>query len=258
MHVLLTRPDADAEPLKSRIEQLGHRVSLAPLLTIELQNIASTALQGASAIVATSRNGLRALAASPALSPALHLPLFAVGPATSAYARELGFVNILPGAGTAADLVPIIAANPAAKVGSIVHLAGVHLAFDLAGVLAQLGIRLTALPAYRSVAAETLDPGIAAGLEAKAFDAVILMSPRTAATWADLMQKPSFAAALTAMTHICLSDAVAAEVRDKLPQKYPGSPLASPNAARIEVAAKPKTEEILALVSRLAAQSNPE
>ncbi len=257
MHILLTRPDADVEPLKSRIEQLGHRVSLAPLLTIELQDIASTALQGASAIVATSRNGLRALAASPALSAALHLPLFAVGSGTAAYARDLGFVNILPGAGTAADLVPIIAADPAAKAGPLIHLAGDHLAFDLAGALAQLGIRLTALPAYRSVAAETFAPGIAAGLQAKAFDAVILMSPRTAATWVGLTQKPSFAPTLTAMTHICLSDAVAAEVRAKSPQKCLASPLTSPNAARIEVAAKPNMEEILALVSRLAAQSKP-
>ena len=251
MHVLLTRPEPDAEPLKSRIEQFGHRVSLAPLLTIELEDIASTALQGASAIVATSRNGLRALAASPAFSVALDRQIFAVGPATSAYARDLGFTDILSGAGTATDLVPVIAAHQAVKTGTIVHLAGDHLAFDLAAALAKLGIRLTSLPAYRSVAAETLDPGVASGLEAKVFDAVILMSPRTAATWVGLTQKPSFAAALTTMTHICLSEAVAAEIRDSLTQKS----LASPRAARIEVAAKPNAEELLALVSRLAAQS---
>jgi uroporphyrinogen-III synthase len=253
MHVLLTRPETDAEPLKSRIEQLGHRVSLAPLLTIVLEPVPEKAISHAPAIVATSRNGLRALAASPALKAALELPVFVVGAGTAAYAKDLGFLDIVSGPGTAADLVPIIAAHHAAKTGPMVHLAGDHLAFDLAAALADLGIRLIALPAYRSVAAETFDPGIAAGLEAKGFDAVILMSPRTAAIWADLMQKPSFAAALTAMTHICLSEAVAAEVRDKLPKKCP-APLP---AARIEVAAKPNAEEILALVSRLAAQSIP-
>ena len=43
--------------------------------------IDAAAFADARAIVATSRNGLRALAASPALSAALELPIFTVGPA---------------------------------------------------------------------------------------------------------------------------------------------------------------------------------
>ena len=34
MHVLITRPEGDGEPLKAQIEQLGCRATLAPLISI--------------------------------------------------------------------------------------------------------------------------------------------------------------------------------------------------------------------------------
>ena len=108
MHVLLTRPERDAAALRARIAALGCRVSLAPLLDIQLRPIAADALAGMTAIVATSRNGLKALAHSDALQTARALPLFAVGPATAQLAQDLGFKTVIPGAGTGADLVPVI------------------------------------------------------------------------------------------------------------------------------------------------------
>ena len=99
MHVLITRPEPDAGALKAQIEAMGHAVSLEPLLQIELLPIAADALAGAQAIIATSRNGLRALAESAALPEALELPLFAVGPGTAELARSLGFRRVIAGGG---------------------------------------------------------------------------------------------------------------------------------------------------------------
>ena len=209
MHVLLTRPERDAAVLQARIAALGCRVSLAPLLDIQLRPIAADALAGATAIVATSRNGLKALAHSDALQTARALPIFAVGPATAQLAHELGFETVIPGAGTGADLVPIVSAHPSAASGKLVHLAGDHLAFDLAGALRERGIELNVLPVYASVAAETLQAPVVADLAAREIDAVVLMSPRSAAIWARLTAQDRLHPALTGVTHICLSDAVA-------------------------------------------------
>ncbi len=246
MHVLITRPEADAETLKSRIEALGHRVSLAPMLEIVLQPIPADAIDGVSGLIITSRNGLRALAVSQALDAARKLPVFVAGPATAQLALELGFAEIVRGAGTAADLAPVIAAHPAAKSGTLVHLAGDHLAFDLEGALAIHGIRSVTLPAYRSIAAKTLPESVASYLSAGTIDTVILMSPRTAETWSKLVQNRSIDAVLKTIIHVCLSQPVAHALRQNLPQKG--------LAPRIEVAGQPNAEEILALVCRLAAQ----
>ena len=68
MHVLITRPVADARELMARIAALGCRVSAAPLLNIVHEPISAEAFDGVAGFIATSRNAIAALAASPALA----------------------------------------------------------------------------------------------------------------------------------------------------------------------------------------------
>lgn len=239
MHVLITRPERDAADLKTRIESFGCWVSLAPLLEIQFLSIDASALAGASAIIATSRNGLRALAQSDALAAALSLPIFTVGPATAKLAQDVGFSRVVTGAGTAADLVPAINNLAASHSGRLVHLAGDHLAFDLNAALASEGIALTALPAYSSVAAETLPVPIVDMLMAGAFDAVVLMSPRSAATWARIIARLPVHPPLATTTHVCLSQAVA-------------DGLASLSGVQKLIADRPDADAIVSAVYRLA------
>ena len=105
MHVLITRPEGDGEALKAQIEQFDCRATLAPLISIVSEAIPFSAIAGATALIVTSRNALKALAASPALGAAMALPLYAVGPGTAALARDLGFKDIREGPGTGAELV---------------------------------------------------------------------------------------------------------------------------------------------------------
>ncbi len=239
MHVLITRPERDAADLKSRIAALGCEVTVAPLLDIQFCEIALDAFDGASGLIATSRNGLKALAKSPALARARALPVFVVGPATAALARDLGFKMVHEGAGTAADLVPIISAHAAHAVQRLIHLAGDHLAFDLAEALEPAGIAIRSLEVYRSGAATTLTDPVQNLLRAGKIDAVILMSPRSSQIWADLVRSLPDQPDLNQLQHICLSDAVARCLQPIQPVK-------------VEIAASPTTDEIIALVYRLA------
>ena len=121
----------------------------------------------------------------------------------------------------------------------LVHLAGDHLAYDLKGKLAAQGITLTPIPAYKSVAAKTLPDNVQTLLATGALDAVILMSPRSAATWVGLLSALPVKPKLTKLTHICLSQAVA----DKL------QGLAGLTSV---IAERPNADEIIIQVYRLA------
>lgn len=246
MHILVTRPVEDAEDLKSRLERLGHRVTLAPLVSIELNAIPLTAIEHATALIATSRNALRALAGSPALRLATTLPLFVVGPGTAATALEMGFQDVFEGAGTASDLVPTVIRKWREEGGLFVYLAGDVQAFDLKSALASAGVNIAQVTAYRSVAAETLPEGVISALRSRDIDAVILMSPRTAETWAHLTAALSPPPDLSGLTHLCISQSVADAVSKRL------------DAKRILTAANPNLEELLALIKRLAPHSKAE
>ncbi|MEQ1670346.1 MAG: uroporphyrinogen-III synthase [Hyphomicrobium sp.] len=245
MHVLITRPERDAADLKARIEALGCQVTVAPLLEIELLPIDAAAISAASGIIATSRNGLRALAQSPALPAALTKPLFVVGPATAAAAAGLGFTTIIEGSGTAEGLVPALIQHRANFTGPLVHLAGDHLAFDLAGATKPHGVQLDTVQAYRSVAAKTLNPQTLELLAADMIDAVILMSPRSARTWSGFAATLPVEADISKITHICLSSAVAHGLA-----AMPGKP----GRIKTEIANQPNTDQIVALVYRLAGE----
>ncbi len=139
MHVLITRPEPDAAALRAQLEALGHEVTVEPLLKIEQLPIAATALDGMAAVIVTSRNGLRALAESAAIEVARELPLIAVGPGTAQLAREIGFAHVIEGPGTASDLVPLIVETSSSLPGTLAHVRGEDVAFDLHGALGGSG-----------------------------------------------------------------------------------------------------------------------
>jgi uroporphyrinogen-III synthase len=239
MRILVTRPEPDASAMKARLEALGHEVSLAPLLHIEPIAIEARSLEGAQAIIATSRNGLRALGASKALALALKLPLFTVGPGTADLARQLEFQRVISGAGTACDLVPVIAAEADPAKGPLLHVAGDVIAFDIGAALSKHGFEVRALTAYRAVAAASLSAPVAESIAEGRIDAVILMSPRSADIFAQVVARAGIERDARQLVFLCLSQAVADALQGLAP-------------ARVEIAEAPNSVAMLAAVGRLA------
>ena len=89
----------------------GHEGVVSPLLIIEQIEDVALDLDGAQALIVTSRNALRVLAKHPALDAARGLPLFAVGEATARAARALGFATVIEGPGNGAGLAELIVAH---------------------------------------------------------------------------------------------------------------------------------------------------
>ena len=131
MRLLVTRPEPDGSRQAEKLRAMGHEPVLAPLLTIEILPGVALDLKGAQALIVTSRNVLRAVAARPELIEARNLPLYAIGDATADVAAELGFRQIVVGAGTGEQLADLIARELDPAKGVLVHLAGGMLAFDI-------------------------------------------------------------------------------------------------------------------------------
>jgi len=245
MHVLVTRPVQDAEPLKTWLEEFGCLVSLAPLIETVANDISADSLDGATSLIATSRNALAALAGSRARAAGIELPVYVVGSGTAARAREMGFQQVREGGGRAEDLVPLLAAEGSAG-RRLIYLRGDVLAFDLEAALAERDVNVVPVPAYRSVEAKALPHDVIKALQTGGIDAVTLMSPRTARVWARLIAALPSPVQLSGATYLCLSNRVAEAL---------GS-LARPG--KVLVASQPNLEEMFALIKRLAASSKAE
>jgi uroporphyrinogen-III synthase len=242
MRLLVTRPEPDALKLRAALEERGHEATVEPLLAVSFDDTDPIDLEGVQALIATSRNGLRALRSHPLLGEARRLPLFAVGRATAAEARALGFETVITGAGTAAQLLAhvVSVADPAA--GLLLHLAGDTLTGDLKGELELQGFRVVQPVVYRMRPATALSDETVEQLAMGEIDGIILMSPRTASIYAALVRRQGLASVARGLVHFCVSPAVSRRLE----------PL---GAVRSEVAETPSLEEVLALIDGAAANS---
>jgi uroporphyrinogen-III synthase len=242
MRLLVTRPEPDATELKAHLIARGHEVLIEPLITVSFDEGDPIELEGVQALIATSRNGLRALAERPAIEQARALPVFAVGPGTAATARALGFENIIRGPSGARELVALLAERAEVNGGPLLHLAGDTLAFDFAPELKRLGFHVVRPIVYTTAAADRLSGSTVARLRDGLIDGVLLLSPRTADVYAALIHQQALVAASRRIVHFCFSAAVARR-------------LAPLDPVKVEVAARPALQEMLALVTRVASQS---
>lgn len=242
MRVLVTRPEPDGLKLKGLLEERGHEATVEPLMRVALEAPADIDLEGIGALIATSRNALRALRSHPALHEARSLRLYVVGSGTAEEARNLGFQEIVKGPGTAADLAPVIAStlDPSSEI--LLHLRGENVAGHLREELDALGFRVAEAVVYRMLAAQSLSSAVRWQISRGELDAVLLMSPQTAAIYKRLIVKHELAGAAGSMVHLCLSDAVA-------------SRLAGLGSIPIEIAEAPSLQEMLALTDLAHAQS---
>lgn len=242
MRIWVTRPEPDASALKRALQAQGHDVVIEPLMWIDFDGADPIELDGAQALIATSRNGVRALVASDEVELARTLPLFAVGRGTAQAAKEAGFVDVIEGPARAADLVQVIEGRAEVHGGPLIHLAGETLAHDMAGELRRLGFAVLQPVVYVARMAEQLSTTFLPKLVMGEIDAVILLSPRTARTYVELIRSHQLVRSARKLSHFCMSQAIAKELVSLQPDV-------------IKVPNRPNIHEILALTGLSAARS---
>lgn len=207
MKVLITRPAEEGAALATVLAARGIEALVEPLLSIQVLD-APLDLANVQALAVTSANGARALGRIwPANAP--RLPVFAVGPASAMAARRAGFTDVEAGTEDVAALAALIAARADPAAGIVLHAAGSVIAGDLCGLLATAGFNARRDVLYRA------EPPLALSLEAhdalaqRELDAVLLFSPRTASTLAELVKGEGLTASCARIDALCLSARVA-------------------------------------------------
>ena len=236
MRILITRPIEDARPLADALEQRGIEVLIEPLLEIRHLDDAEIDLDGVQALLFTSANGVRAFAA---LSPRRDLKVFTVGDGSADAARQAGFPNVESARGDVEALAALVVDRLKAEDGVLFHAAGTVTAGDLKTRLEGLGYQVRRAQLYEAKIATALSTETRANLTLGGIDAVLLFSPRTAATFAELWQAAG-SPSLARIHALCLSAAVAREIGNL-------------GWAGVEIADRPDLPSMLALVD--AAQS---
>jgi uroporphyrinogen-III synthase len=209
MRVLVTRPREDAAGLAAALEARGDVVMLEPLLTIVARDAVDwpPGHEAAQALLVTSANGARAFARC---DPRRRLPVYAVGEASAAAAREAGFPAVVSAGGDVDDLAALVAARLDPAAGPLLHPAAGRLAGDLQGALSAAGFSVLRAVLYDAVPRSALSQPAAAAINRGAIDAVTFFSPRTAAAFVSLVEAARIAGACRGIAAVCLSPAVAA------------------------------------------------
>lgn len=235
MRILITRPREDAESLAAMLAARGIEVLVDPLLTIQPVAAPALDLTGVQAVLFTSANGARCFAAA---TPRRDIRIFAVGDASAAIARELGFPSVESASGDVSSLATLVADRLKPVDGALLHAAGSSLAGDLKGQLETAGFDVRRVALYDAVPANEISSSTLMNLRLGGIDAVLLFSPRSARTFCDLWRRAApQSGSLWAVSVLCLSAAVAREVKDL-------------DWRRIEIAARPDSDAMLALVEQ--------
>ena len=210
MRVLVTRPEADAASIAAELAARGDTAVIEPLLAILAKPDAAVELAGVQAFALTSANGARVLAQRTARRD---LPVFAVGDATAAAARAAGFAAVESAGGDVVALAGLIASRLDPAVGAIFHAAARQVAGDLKGRLEAAGFTVRRVVLYEAVPSAAFSGATAAALREGRIDAALFFSPRTGRTFVRLLAESRLTATCDRMTAVCLSAAVAEEVK---------------------------------------------
>lgn len=208
MRLLLTRPEAESQALRDRLQAMGHAVDAAPMLAIRQKHDVALDLADVRALLFTSANGVRAFADA---TPRRDFIVYAVGPASALAANAAGFSQVEAAGGDVDLLAGLVRSRHSRAAGALLHAAGSARAGDLQAMLQQDGYDVRRVVLYDAETAIQLPPAVAARFAAKGYDGVLFFSPRTAVTFVNLVQAAGLAGGAAVATAWCLSDNVARE-----------------------------------------------
>ncbi|HTI02351.1 MAG TPA: uroporphyrinogen-III synthase [Acidisoma sp.] len=231
MPVLVTRPEPGASSTARHLAKMGFAPIVAPLLTIRTFVRALPGPETLRGIVVASRQAI------PALPDLYHdLPLYAVGDATAAEAREAGFRTVVSAQGRAEDLARLII-DTLPKEGLPLLLAtGFNQGDRLKRILQAFGFEVLREEVYAAHSVTTLPPAAADIIGNGGPGWVLLFSRETALCLGRLSRAMNLVDGFAHLGLAAISPSVADAVGD-LPW------------ARIRVAMDPNEKAVLALLN---------
>ena len=200
MRILVTRPAEDGAEIARLLADMGHEAVLAPLLAVKIFDGPKLTLDGVQAILATSANGVRALAAR---TDARDVMVFAVGPQTAEAATRAVFVRVRSADGDAVALAEAVAGWADPNAGALLHAVGEEGSGWLADTLTAKGFSVQREILYRVEAAAQLPDAAIQALRENSVQAALFFSPRSAEIFADRVWQAGLSTA--GVLAVCIS-----------------------------------------------------
>lgn len=207
----MTRPRQDAEVLAAALHAAGIDALIEPLLCIDFIDGPPVDLGGIQAVLATSANGVRALAHR---TTERNVALLAVGDATARTARQAGFAHVESASGDVSALADLVLRRLMPTAGGLLHVAATDVAGDLESELVKHGYRYRRDVLYTARVATILPTSVQDALARRTLDGVAVFSPRTARTLVTLFKAHDAAANARHLVCFCLSAAVEGAVAE--------------------------------------------
>jgi len=236
MSILVMRPFPDNEKTAAKLRAAGLGVLLSPVLQFEPMPIYDDHSTSYDAVVVTSANALRGIENQPILTHLKSVKLFAVGDSTAELAREFGFRNVLSASGDSGALRELVKADVPAG-STLCYLAGSDLGRDLTTELGERGYTVVTHTTYRMNPSPHFTDTVKAAFAAGDIDAVLHYSRRSAKAFIEAVQKAGVEISAFSLPQCCISDGVAAVLREA-------------GAARALVAQSPDENAIFDLLVR--------
>jgi len=232
MRVLITRPRDDAAATAARLVERGVVAEIESLLDIRFLPPPEFDWRHVQAVLITSANGVRALAAA---TPIRAIPVFTVGDASAAEARRLGFSLVRSAGGDVATLARLVEDSLIPEDGALVQVAANVEAGDLSGRLSAVGFEVRKTRLYESRRVNGLSGPLVECLKSARIDAAMFFSPRTARTFVTLAEAAGVSGDLRSVVAYALSPAVAEELR-------------AADWRAVRVASRPEQDALLAVL----------
>jgi uroporphyrinogen-III synthase len=209
VRLIVTRPEPDDMRTGRALMRLGHEATLSPMLDIVLDARAAIPARAYQAVLVTSSNAVRALAARTARPISADTPLLAVGDQTALEAKRAGFSGARSAGGALDDLLALVKRELSPAAGPLLDATGEERSGDLAGLLQAQGFEVETVALYRAEARKALSNVAKDALAADAVDGVLFYSTRSAAAFALALRAARLAPLSSRVSCFCLSEKVA-------------------------------------------------
>ncbi|RMB00567.1 uroporphyrinogen-III synthase [Eilatimonas milleporae] len=180
--VLVTRPQDEAENTATLLTKMGFDVEICSMIRVMPVSFAFP--HPSRSIIVTSKNGVRHGLTN---LPDRDRSIFAVGEATAAEARALGYKNVTIGPGTVKELMPMLTECGLDLKRAFAYLAGEDISYDITGALQNQGIDADTVTVYQTRPLEALPPAIIDQFAAGEIQVALFYSPRAASIFEELL-----------------------------------------------------------------------
>ncbi len=214
LRVLVTRPEEASLRTAKRLETMGHRPIVLPLMRAEHHpdDVLEALRHPYAAMAITSAEAVRVLQSlGQKIRPYLEVPILAVGEATAMAARHAGFTAVEAAEGTASSMIALFGERLRQMTSHhpLLYVAGFPRTATFEAGLTDLEIPFLTVEGYRMLPLPVDEAILSAALQPMPVDAVLLYSSATAKRFFEL---PLTKQSLDVLRHtriLCLSENVA-------------------------------------------------